>query len=582
MRLLGILALCSVSLAFAGEKSMEEYWRDAGLTFKLVEKTFDKAECYKAERAFLACAHGANQALALGKLVLTTKERQQATPSAFGPVKQDWGLIVAVEPKPTAAGGPAAEYEAARKERAAVHQFWTRLYQNRAAAGETDFSTVIGWVKNLPNFGAKEPVLAANVLNTMLGVLQDPHTMVLPLQYVVDQQSATADNFSGIGARFKVVRKNGKSLIVLETPLENSPALKAGLRAHDVLTHIDGQPVSGEDFAAATNKIRGKQGTPVDLTVERNGQAIQITVVRDVIQVPNIASKILTAAGVKLGWVKFGSFMKDKGCESLGQAVTDLVAQGVKALIFDLRDNGGGLMTQAVCVANLFLDKGKVVVTTKSLTGAPDETLKTTTDPLTKLPMVTLINARSASASEIVAGALQDHQRSWIVGVRSYGKGSVQTQRRINPDLAMRSTIARFYLPSGRTNQVEGVLPDFTAWSIPNASDDDKVAYREEDEYMALAPIGTPWKQPRPTEVAAIEACAAKSGKAEATFTQESQTSPILPDYQQLSAADVLSCALAAKHPTSTGFEIGNGRTWFWRMPRMRNFNFAVPGIGVM
>ncbi len=582
-RLLVLTCFATLATAQAGQKSMREYWEDVHMPFSAVESSFDKAECYQAERSFLACMMALSTAAGLDGAILTTAERAQTANPGFGAVKADFGPVVAVVPAPPKGESPAAAYKQQKDERTAVHQFWTRLYQNRAVAGEVDFPKILAWVKGLPDFTKREAVLSATVFNSYLGVINDPHTMVLPLAYVTDEQNPTSNNFTGIGARFKVTKRNGKNLIVLETPMEGSPALRAGLRPHDVLMQIDGVNVSGEDYSGAVEKIKGPKGTTVTLTVERAGKSLQLVVTRDVIKQLNVSEKVLTLKdGTTLGYVKLAGFIQADGCKDVAEAVEDLEKQGAKGLIFDLRDNGGGLLTQAVCIANIFLPKGKTVVVTKSLEGEPDKILETTEMPLTTLPLVTLINSRSASASEIVSGALQDHARSWLVGERSYGKATVQTQGAVNPVLAMRQTIARFYLPSGRTNQIEGVLPDFTAYASPHPTEDEKVAYREEDEYMALAPVGTPWQQPRAKKVAAIETCLDKSGQAETLF-QDGQTEAILPEYQVLVAEDVLSCVLSSpKLATSSGFEIGNAQSWLFVYPAFFNFNLVVPGIGVL
>ncbi len=584
-RLFLLTCFISLSVASSAQKTMAEYWEDVALSFAEIEPSFENSTCYKAERVFLACVHALTEAAALDGATLTTKDRIQNANPGFGTVKADFGQIVAVEPAALKDESPAVAYKARRDERNAIHQFWTRLYQNRAVAGEVDFTRLLAWFKGLPDFSKKEAVLTARIYNVYIGVLKDPHTMVLPMQYLQDEMQAGSDDFVGIGARFKLVKRGGKNLILLETPLEGSPALKAGLRPQDVLTHVDGVEVSGDDLSGALKKIKGQQGTTVTLTVDRAGKSLQILVARDLITQPNVAHKLLTNPnGDTVGYVKLSGFMKDKGCEEVGSAIKDSVTKGAKALVFDLRDNGGGLINQAVCIANLFLDKGQTVVSTKALATGKDTRLDTTEPRLTGLPLVTLINSRSASASEIVAGALQDHKRAWLVGDRTYGKGSVQQQSQLSARLAVRLTIARFYLPSGRTNQVEGVYPDFQAWSTPNPTDDEKVADREEDEYMALDPVGTPWQQPRAAQVGDINACLAKNGTAAKDFQTGQATAAVVPDYQVLVAQDVLGCVLAGpRAPTSSGFEIGNGfRNWQFLVPMFLNFNFAVPGIGVL
>jgi carboxyl-terminal processing protease len=218
-------------------------------------------------------------------------------------------------------------------------------------------------------------------------------------------------------------------------------------------------------------------------------------------------------------------------------------------MILDLRGNGGGQLELGRCIAGAFLPAATPVVIERPVSGPIflEKVLETREEPATTLPMVTLVDAGSASASEIVAGALQDHARSFIVGERSYGKGTVQglTPLKHNSKILKAQTIARFYLPSGRTNQIEGIIPDITAYRVPNPTEDDKLAYREEDLYPnALPAVGTPWKQPRPQVIGKLEQCLS-SGTAGKRF-DKAQSEAVAPDYQLIVGEETLRCAVAA------------------------------------
>ena len=269
----------------------------------------------------------------------------------------------------------------------------------------------------------------------------------------------------------------------------------------------------------------------------------------------NVEYSVINHREKLIGFIKLNSFI-EKSCDEMESAVRALTKQKVKGLILDLRNNGGGRLEQAVCITSIFIGPNKTVVVQKYLDASiKDRKEKTSEDAIqmTKLPLVTLVNARSASASEVVSGALQDYQRSLILGERTYGKATVQSRisleyfgdYKLPKDNGMyfMKTIARFYLPSGRTNQIVGIIPDIEAFDSPDPTEDDKVVFREEDSYLnSLPPAGPQYVPNRPKVIRAISECMAKSGKARKLYAVLSAHSPTIPDFQQLTAEDALSC----------------------------------------
>jgi carboxyl-terminal processing protease len=245
-------------------------------------------------------------------------------------------------------------------------------------------------------------------------------------------------------------------------PIDDTPAAKAGIRAGDVITHLDDEAVQGLTLNQAVEKMRGPVNTKINLKVMRKGadKPLDIAIVRDVIRVRSVRSKVED----DVGYIRITQF-NDQTTEGLKKAIKDLTdqipADKLKGFVLDLRNNPGGLLDQAISVSDAFLERGEIVSTRGR---DPDETQRFNARPgdlIKGKPVIVLINGGSASASEIVAGALQDHKRATLVGTRSFGKGSVQTIIPLGPgNGALRLTTARYYTPAGRSIQAKGIVPD--------------------------------------------------------------------------------------------------------------------------
>ncbi len=274
-----------------------------------------------------------------------------------------------------------------------------------------------------------------------------------------DMQVQTRGEFGGLG--IEVTMEDG--LIKVVAPIDDTPAAKAGVMANDYITHIDDEVVQGLTLNQAVDKMRGPVNTKIKLRIMRKGQdkPIDMTLTRDVIRVLSVRSH---SEGDDVGYIRITQF-NEQATTGLKKAIADLSAQDgdkLKGFILDLRNNPGGLLDQAISVSNAFLNRGEIVSTRGR---NADETQRFTARPggdLTKgKPVIVLINGGSASASEIVAGALQDHKRATMLGTRSFGKGSVQTIIPLgSSNGALRLTTARYYTPSGRSIQAKGIVPD--------------------------------------------------------------------------------------------------------------------------
>ena len=297
--------------------------------------------------------------------------------------------------------------------------------------------------------------LIENAINGMLTAL-DPHSSYLNEKNYRDMQVQTKGEFGGLG--IEVTLENG--LVKVVSPIDDTPAFRAGIQPQDLITHLDGEQILGLTLQQAVERMRGKVNTDIRLTIRRKGRdPFDVTLTRAIIKIRSVRSRIEQK---NIGYVRITSF-NEQTHKGLVKAMEKLRADaegGLKGVVLDLRNNPGGLLDQAVAVADAFLDKGEIV-STRSRRKENAQRFNAHPGDLAKvLPIVVLINGGSASASEIVAGALQDHGRAIIMGTRSFGKGSVQTIVPLPGQGAMRLTTSRYYTPSGRSIQAKGIDPD--------------------------------------------------------------------------------------------------------------------------
>ena len=299
--------------------------------------------------------------------------------------------------------------------------------------------------------------LLRGAIRGMLSSL-DPHSSFLSQEEFKELQIGTSGEFGGLG--IEVGMENGFVKVI--SPIEDTPADRAGVQAGDVIIKLDETQVKGLTLNEAVKLMRGVRGTKILLTIVREGESkpLEISVTRDVIRVKSVRSRILEPG---YGYIRITSF-QSKTTRNVIAAVEKLLKkskQDLQGLILDLRNNPGGVLTGAVGVSDIFLEDGELIVYTKGrVQDAELNYSASTNDSVDGVPIVVLINEGSASASEIVAGALQDHKRAVIMGQKSFGKGSVQTILPLKENAALKLTTARYYTPQGRSIQAEGIVPD--------------------------------------------------------------------------------------------------------------------------
>ncbi|SDZ96830.1 carboxyl-terminal processing protease [Thiothrix caldifontis] len=336
------------------------------------------------------------------------------------------------------------------------------------------FSEVYSRIKDNYVEDVKDKDLMTNAIRGMLSNL-DPHSAYLDEEEFKELQVGTSGEFGGLG--IEVGMEDGFVKVI--SPIDDTPAQKAGLQAGDLIIRLDETPVKGMTLNDAVKLMRGKPGSNIDLMIVREGKdkPFKVSIKRDIIQVKSVKQRILEPG---YGYLRITSFQA-KTTEALLEGIEALKKENkgnLRGLILDLRNNPGGVLNAAVGVSDAFLDSGKIVYTEGRVEDAKMEYSAQKGDAIDNAPIVVLVNQGSASASEIVAGALKDHKRALIVGQKTFGKGSVQTVLQLDEKTAVKLTTARYFTPSGRSIQAEGIAPDIELKALKvkeDAEDTDEI-----------------------------------------------------------------------------------------------------------
>lgn len=345
------------------------------------------------------------------------------------------------------------------------------------------FSEVLNQVQKHYVDETKPKDLIQGAIRGMLATL-DPHSAYMTQEMYKEMQVETKGEFGGVGIQIGV--KDSRLAVI--APIEGTPAHRAGIKAGDFIMKVNDDTTKDLTLMDAVQKMRGPKGSKVNLTIQRDGtpDPMIFTLVRDTIKIESVKSKLID----NLGYVRLTQFQEASG-RDLAKAIKQFRDQKVQGAILDLRNNPGGLLTAAVDVSEQFLPNGKLVVYTKSREGKKDEWFAKSKDQLEDLPVIILVNEGSASASEIVAGALQDWGRAVIVGTTSFGKGSVQTILPLGDGSGLRLTTAKYYTPKGRSIQSTGITPDIVVKLAPPApakAAEGKSGEKEGDQKPAVPP----------------------------------------------------------------------------------------------
>lgn len=526
-----------------GREEWEARWREVGLSYDLVSHFVNDQACYQSAKKLMMCVQAVNA------LLTFHPQAPRLVPQSDANLK----LLVA---KTVATAGPvdivklraAPEEltlaEVVKRERAIKANFrdaWTAHFASQGP--RIPFTSLVQYVREKVIADEDHALAAAQAINAYLGVA-DAHARLMPISELRAAQQSTGESLVGIG----VVVTPLDEKVYVQKVVPGGPAQQAGLQSGDILTHVDGLTLRDMSLREIIGRISGKEGTSVTLSITRGGVAMNLSMTRREIEIKNVEAQIYG----KVGYLKLASFMSHSAYPEMKQAIAEMTASGVEGFVLDLRGNPGGELQVAVDIASLFLGADQVVVEQKSLNEAkiPSKTYKTRHAAATSLPLIVLIDAKSASASELLSGALQDYGRSIVVGQRSFGKGTVQAPRDVGKEngvfngykILFFQTVARFLLPSGRSNQLTGIIPDIDVAHKPDATPEEVFAEREEDRYAnALPAVGDPYSPKNAEEIARLKECIARTGIAKQYFV-ERRAGGIPLDYQLLVAADVLGC----------------------------------------
>jgi len=342
--------------------------------------------------------------------------------------------------------------------------FFLFLFHNRYALPENSdelyqkidlFSEVLEKIKK----DYVDDVDQAEVMDAAInGVLQslDPYSAYMNQEMFDNMETETKGAFGGLG--IEVGMEAG--IVKVISPIDNTPAARAGIKAGDYIVRIDNTQVQGKSLMEAVNLMRGPPGAPIEITIRRKGKkkAIVLKIVREIIQIKSVTAKVIDN---NIGYFRLTSFNENSG-QQLKSKIDEFKSENeINKYILDLRNNPGGLLTQAIKISDFFLDDGEIVSTRGRNKRENRKWFAKKGDQINGKPLIVLINYGSASASEIVAGALKDHKRAILIGENSYGKGSVQSKIPLKNQGAIRLTVSKYYLPSGKSISDVGVIPDF-------------------------------------------------------------------------------------------------------------------------
>lgn len=436
-------------------KAIEVYWTETGIAIDKASDLINDRSCVSSERYFLSCINGLLNAAEKHNLDLQTNGQLIAL--------HDLGLA---------------------SEKALLEKWKNWFRSHRAEAASFPYAKIL---QNLVNKKSELKELTTGLaINGFISVFRDPHTYIMPLSYYNEVVSQTDSKSSALGI---VLAKDERNYFVRKV-LEKSPAESAGLRKGDIILKVNERKVEHLTLAQVSDLLKGKVGDEIVVSVQRQEQKVELELVRTISRIPTVTHRMVE--GLRpVGLITINKFATGT-CQKVQSSLEDLLEQRIKGLLLDLRDNPGGQMEEAACVAGLFLGKDKKIFELRYLDPAKEvESYNSPVDQVYDGPVAVLVNSGSASAAEIVAGALRDWGRAVMVGERTFGKGSFQEGEvwSENESLALFQTKGFYYLPSGKSPQLFGIEPDV------KVSFRKSVVSRELDQYWSplTAPPRKPW-----------------------------------------------------------------------------------------
>jgi len=551
-------ALCSFASVFGAAPSDPDDtvnpWRGTGIDLGFLDEKINNANCSRSDREFMACTGAVQRVLDLEghelQLIPVTALVDEAD---WEQVLERFGAAAVVKDSATRIRAKGNAFEAIRARTHRILSWRDRL--DSALRQAVDFTALRSWLKRDVIDSERRETFAAAAVNGYLSVA-DAHARIAPSathsrapgarRGIDPVGSRDTLVYTGIGAGVQPMA----DAAIVTAVVRKGPAAKAGLRVHDFILEIDGRSVTGLSGDALVEMLRGRGGTRVELKVKRQDEMMALSVRRAAVTVKNVVSDAFVDRGWRLAYLKIDSFLRPDTCGEFRRELTKRLKPNLNGLLLDLRDNAGGLIDQAICVADLLLPKNEVVLEIRSVNGEETtEQISTKHEARARVPMVTLVNATTGSASELLSGALQDHGRSLIVGELTFGKGTVQTVRpwRGSRSIMEFFTAARYYRPSGVGVQLVGIEPDIEVFERPGSVPRDRIVLREQDLFPTALPLERQvWKHPDPSRVKELSECAKRKGLAMHRMRPDAEMSRAM-DYQLAVAQDALVCSLTRR-----------------------------------
>lgn len=530
MRLLLFLMISSFSTPVLGAPS----------AFHPLRSWINSKDCAKSDTLFLACTEALSAYASNDTSYFVVWPLDLALPTALQPAK----LIQSLAPlglyratQPNFRLSPFQEWKMRHSLRSQIQQQLLSSYSKLTHT--IDFEDLFNSINlSLSHSSEKQKInLEIQAINAFLSISQDPHTY-LRSKEDLEAGAKSQESYAGIG----ISTETDTLGIVIAQVFPNSPAFKAGLWHGDRILAYNHQAIDLRNAAKILDRIRGPVNSTVELQIQRQDSTFKVNIRRQKISLPNLSSKQIGPKGKWL-YLKLNSFEDHLACEQVYQSLQKSTPS-TKGIILDLRDNSGGLINQATCIAGLFVGP-KLIAFSKDLQGKLLQNYKAETEQVTQLPMITLINSNSASASELLSGTLQYYQRSWILGSPSFGKGTVQVAKPWSRDLYFFQTEARYFLPSGLSTQLSGIKPDFELPEFPDKDSNQTLTLREKDLYSnALSPKAPPIEPERTSEALKLKQCTHFFQPSLQDFSKQLYHQPLRPDFLLLAAQDLLNCEL--------------------------------------
>lgn len=524
-------------------KTMQEYWNETdGIPIIELQYMVNNVVCRSGVDAMAPCILALNSMLLFkhNNLELIGTEQFSADKSRIKSTIEDFGELKIVKFIKPVFKSVYQRYQHEKEEKRRFINYVKNIFERRAE-NSIDFKKIFTFIADYTITSENMKYEIASAMNAFMSY-RDPHFRFVPIIKRGDDSSGkNLPVYFGIGA----ILTQRKGITALN-PMDDSPAQKAGLLKNDIIISVNGVKIKKLPLPKIVEMIQGPLNTSILFEIERDERRFEIPVTRGKIKKENVTSRMLHGNTIneRFGYIKLDSFSLEKACSDVKDAVNKM-KDNVSGFVLDLRENGGGYVHQAVCIANIFLPRNKIILGVENEQDRESSVQLTIEHNITTLPLVVLINGNTASASELLSGALQDHKRATIIGTRSFGKGVMQFYMGTRfKGIELAATSAKFYNPSGKSNHIKGIIPDIEVFIERKPSDGELYTYREEDlYYTTLEPTSAEEKELKMcgSELDFLQYCVKERGVADLKFTANA-TKFFPEDYQLLYAIDVLRC----------------------------------------